>query len=83
MITTKERKKKCDSNHILCSQTNMKGTTMLSDSEMAQKSRDSILLMGARVLGGTWCEESEKLLLVRWREKPRSVQAFVVDPRCR
>jgi hypothetical protein len=27
--------------HIVCLQTNLKGTTLLSDSEMAQKSRDS------------------------------------------
>jgi hypothetical protein len=47
----KERKNKCDSKHIMCSQTNLKGTTLLSDSEMAQKSRDSMLLIGARVRG--------------------------------
>ena len=35
--------------HIVCLQTNLKGTTLLSDSEMAQKSRDSILLIGAIV----------------------------------
>jgi hypothetical protein len=49
--TDEGKKKKCDSNHILCSQINLKGTTLLSDSEMAQKSRDSILLIGARVPG--------------------------------
>jgi hypothetical protein len=38
---TKERKNNCDSNHIVCSQTNLKGTTLLSDSEITQKSRDS------------------------------------------
>jgi hypothetical protein len=47
----KERKKKCDSN----SQTNLKGTTLLSDSEMAQKSRDSIeCLVGSRHPGSYW-----------------------------
>ena len=48
LIKTKERKKR-DSNHLLCSQTNLKGTTLLSDSVIAQKSRDSLLLIGARV----------------------------------
>jgi hypothetical protein len=51
VTSTKERKTKCDSKLIVCSQTNLKGTTLLSDSEIAQKSRDSILLIG-RVLGG-------------------------------
>jgi hypothetical protein len=49
MTSTKERKNKCDSKHNVFSHTNLKGSTLLSDSEITQKSRDSILLIGARV----------------------------------
>jgi hypothetical protein len=47
----KERIKKCDSNRILCVKYKLEGTKYKLTTEIAQKSRDSMLLIGARVLG--------------------------------
>jgi hypothetical protein len=40
--------------HLLCVREKLEGTTVLSDSEVTQKPRDSLLLIGTRVLYCVW-----------------------------
>ena len=51
---TKERKKKCDWKHIVFVSEKLEGSHIKLTTEIAQKSRDSMLLIGARVQVKNW-----------------------------